>query len=789
VASAEEFGVPSGSYPVVSVPMASQVCPNLVLGYPTAFISPPLQSTADDPHPLADMLPSPTSSLPNPYTTCLSRTRTASSVASSTRTSSSAEFGPRPRPKLALTLRLPDSKPAISITSIAISDSDAPLPNPYQPQVNLQSYFSPHTPRDPFNSDSPTQSGGTSNVGATGFDVSYFSPHTPATTSLLSNIGTGNRTTIGTGPIGTKREHQGERVSRGRASGLLALPPSVAIESYWSPHSPDVPESVESGINEEVVEEPEDIPVKGSEFLKGYNKALTRTPTTGATDGHSIEPSSISPREPSPHSSNDVFTDADLTASDSSSPLWNKGLVPTKRTKPQLTVQTWNLDRMREEKKRQESVAARRQRSRDKDARNRERNGRKTVQREAETTVQETIVQETIVQTTRAIAGENVPHMLKPGGFPVARPPRHPVVGSNNIPDRQGKSKLSLLPAALRPGSQHFQALPPPAQPALGSQPVLDMPEPAAQRIDTGVGLTQNRHSIATTNAWSWTSSGPPQLSFTLNTAGLSLGTNSDSDRDWFAHGRSPSEPIVPSVSVLGPGDTQGAELGKTGVAKERKKFNFFGNPGGTASDTNLSGLAAASAMKSKDDKDVNDLKENRKSAFYSRDINASFEALVGWGGKIFSSSSTSVNTHGSSKKGEKDEKTSYPGAVPPSATARPHPYAQYQIFPPPAPPVMDIQHNHTTPPQFPTPNTRVYAAPLSSSGERGPSFEDLGVEVKWAGKSRTHTPPHSSHGHGADAQQVKKGPTRDNGGGVSGFMKMFGFKKKDKGKQKQKWF
>ena len=698
--------------------------------------------------------------------------------------SSSVEFGPRPRPKRKLTLNLPISNPTVPITCIAITDADASLPNPYQPQGNPQSYFSPHTPEHPPNRGSLIQTGGASSVSAdvgTEFGVSHFSPHTPATTSLLSSLGTGNTATIGTGPNSTKTERQADKGAGGRASGFLAPPPSAAIGSYWSPHTPDTPESLESAMDKAVVEELVDISVKETEFLKVDNAPHSHTPTTDATDGHSVEPSSTSPHDPSPHSSSDVFTDSDSTASDSSSPLGNRGLVSSKLSKPQLTLQTWDLDKMREEKKRQESTADRRQRSREKDARNRKGKGRGGIwQKEAET----------IVQTTEAIKGENIPPLPKPGGVPVARTPR--------IPQQGVGSEHSLLPAALRPGSQLFQTLPP-AQLALRSQPVLDMPQPATQGTNTGVSLAQNRRSVATTNAWRLTLSATPELPLTLNTNSLSLGTKSNSDRDWFAHGQSPSEPTVPDVNVLSPGGTQVAEPGKKGIAKEKRRSGFFVTAGGKASDTNLTGFAASSAKKSKDDKDVNDLRENRKSAFYSRGINASFEALVGWGGKIFSSSSTSVNTYGqSSKKGEKDDKASYPVAVPPTATAQPHPYAQYQTPRPFTLPLIDTQHQRTPPLHPPAPNTRVYASPMYPHGERGPSFEDLGVETGWVGKGNMHTPhTHSGRGHGAtgqataavaDAQPAKKGHSKNSSSGVSGFVKMFGFGKKDKDKGKQKW-
>ena len=687
-----------------------------------------------------------------------------------------------------LTLSHPDSKAAVSIASIAIDDMDASLPNPFQPPWNSQSYFSPHLPQDPPNRDSLIQPRGTSRLGEdvnTGFGVNYISPHTPATTDLLSSIRTGHTTTIGTGPIGTKREYQDEKGSGGRASELLVVPPSAAIGSYWSPHTPDVPEGVGRAMDEAVVKEPGEI---SSEFLKVDYKTYHHTPTTDATDGHSVERASTSPRDLSPRSSNDAITYFDLTASDSSSPFGNRGLVPTNSSKPQLKIQTWDLDKMRDDKKRQETTAVRRQGSKDKDARNRERKGRgKTVQKEAET----------VAQTTEGIKGVSVPQTLKPGGVPFARFTRSPqqVVGSSNTPGGLGKSELALLPASLRPGSQLFEALPPPAYLALRSQPVLDITGPPTQGVDTSASLTQNRRSIATANDWGLMSHAPLQ---TPITASLSLGPMSNSDTDRFTHGRSPSEPTFPNVSLLGPGGTQEPRLGKEGKAKERTRFSFFGNTGGAASDTNLAELAASGAKKSKDTKDVNDLKEDRKNAFYSRGINASFEALAGWGGKIFSSSSTSVNTYGaSSKKGETDEKLSTLGTtVPPPVTAQPHPYAQYQIPPLSTPPAIDTQYPYTPPLQPPASNTRVHAAPLYPSGRGGPSFEDLGVEVGWAGKHKTHMTPHSSRGHGAatqepavraDAQQMQKGHTKNSSSGVSGFMRVFGFGKKDKGKDKQK--
>jgi len=52
---------------------------------------------------------------------------------------------------------------------------------------------------------------------------------------------------------------------------LLALPPSAAIDSYWSPHTPDVPGVFEGTIEEAVVEEPEEVLMKETEYLKADN--------------------------------------------------------------------------------------------------------------------------------------------------------------------------------------------------------------------------------------------------------------------------------------------------------------------------------------------------------------------------------------------------------------------------------------------------------------------------------------------------------------------------------------
>jgi len=55
--------------------------------------------------------------------------------------------------------------------------------------------------------------------------------------------------------------------------------------------------------------------------------------------------------------------------------------VPNKPSKPQLRLQTWGMDKIREEKKRQYSTAVRRRGSKDKDARNRERKATKATER------------------------------------------------------------------------------------------------------------------------------------------------------------------------------------------------------------------------------------------------------------------------------------------------------------------------------------------------------------------------------------------------------------------------
>jgi len=119
-----------------------------------------------------------------------------------------------------------------------------------------------------------------------GFGVGYFSPPTPAATGLLSRLGTGNTTTTSTGPVGTRRARQTEKDPEGRASGLLAPLPSATIGSSWSPHTLLVPEGLEGVIEEAVVEEPEEVSMKETEYLQSDNQTHSLI-TTIATDGHS----------------------------------------------------------------------------------------------------------------------------------------------------------------------------------------------------------------------------------------------------------------------------------------------------------------------------------------------------------------------------------------------------------------------------------------------------------------------------------------------------------------------
>ena len=226
------------------------------------------------------------------------------------------------------------------------------------------------------------------------------------------------------------------------------------------------------------------------------------------------------------------------------------------------------------------------------------------------------------VQVTGATTRGTVPLQLKPSG-PVAPPTRPPQqrIGSTNTLDGRGKSEQVSHPAALRPGSQNFQLIPPPAH---QTQPIPNPFETSAtQGNGIGADLTQNSHTTATTTAWEFTSN---ELPLTLHNPYLSLNTKSNPGRDWSTHGRTPSAPNVPG------GGTRAADKA---TAEERKRFGFFGNAGAAASDTNLTGIAASTApspglRKPKNDREANVLGENRKSAFYSRGINASFEALAG---------------------------------------------------------------------------------------------------------------------------------------------------------------
>lgn len=655
------------------------------------------------------------------------------------------------------------------------------LPNPYQPhalQVNAQSYFSPDTPPaagvlPPTNP--PVQTGAGSSLAAadlsSAFGVSHFSPHTPATTGLLSSVGTGNTmttttTTIGTGPLGAKRERHahGEQAGAGAGGsvgGLLAPPPTAAVGSYWSPHTPD------EGL-ERVIE-------------KAHSGTVALTPATG---GHSAGPLSTSHHDTSPHSSNeeDADADADLTTSDSSSRSGNAGPIPSKSSKPQLTLQTWDLDRMREEKKRQEVTAVRRQGSRDKDAKNRERKGREgSRQKEPEMTV--------IV--TEAAKADTAPlRLLNPGSGPVARPPPQ-IISSTNTVGARPKPEPGPHPAALRPGSQYFQAIPAPPPPRkLQSHAIINsLKASAAQGNGIGADGTQHRHSTALNITWDQAA----QLPLSLHNPYALSDTNSNPARDWSAHGRTLTEPNVPSMSTLAGGGGGGMQWAESDTTKERKRFGFFRNAGAAASDTNIVGLAASrppapDLRRPKDDKEASGLKENRKSAFYSRGINASFDALVGWGAKPFSQSPTTVNMHGHGqpgKKGEKDERTAYPSPAPLPATAHPRPYSQSQATLFASLPRTDNQRQYAPPPHAPLSTAQHYPAPSYPPGERGPSFEDFGVEIGRVGRNKTHTPPPGA----ADVQHAKKGHTKNSSSsGVGGLRKMFGFGKKDKDKDKQKW-
>ena len=194
--------------------------------------------------------------------------------------------------------------------------------------MNLPSYFSPHTPAHPLIADPPIRTGATSSLGADlnpAFSVSYFSPHTRRQPAC-SQAWEPETTATGIGP-GAKRERQG---------GLLAPPPTAGV---GSPPTPNVPGGLESAIEGSVVEKPEDIPGKDTEYP---------TATSAATDGHSA---GLSHRDSSPRSSNEAFADGDLTTSDSSSQTGNNRRIPNKSSKPQLTLHTWDLEKMRKEKK------------------------------------------------------------------------------------------------------------------------------------------------------------------------------------------------------------------------------------------------------------------------------------------------------------------------------------------------------------------------------------------------------------------------------------------------------
>ena len=63
---------------------------------------------------------------------------------------------------------------------------------------------------------------------------------------------------------------------------------AAAIGSYWSSPTPDVPEGLEGATEEAVVEEPEEVSIKETEYLKANNKTHPLT-TTIVTDGHSVQ--------------------------------------------------------------------------------------------------------------------------------------------------------------------------------------------------------------------------------------------------------------------------------------------------------------------------------------------------------------------------------------------------------------------------------------------------------------------------------------------------------------------
>ena len=56
---------------------------------------------------------------------------------------------------------------------------------------------------------------------------------------------------------------------------MLAPPSIAAVASYWSPHTPDVPEGFEGATEDAVVEEPEEVSMKETEYLKADNKTCS----------------------------------------------------------------------------------------------------------------------------------------------------------------------------------------------------------------------------------------------------------------------------------------------------------------------------------------------------------------------------------------------------------------------------------------------------------------------------------------------------------------------------------
>jgi len=139
--------------------------------------------------------------------------------------------------------------------------------------------------------------------------------------------------------------------------------------------------------------------------------------------------------------------------------------------------------------------------SKDKDARNREHKATKATKTTKATEKKMQKEAEVSTQTTGATKGGNIPPMLKPKGDQVGRTPRPPrlAIGSNCTPGRREKSEQPPIPATLRPGSQLFQAVPPPAQLGLRPHPVLNILEtPATQ----GTESSDIRNSTASSTAW-----------------------------------------------------------------------------------------------------------------------------------------------------------------------------------------------------------------------------------------------------------------------------------------------